>query len=369
MHRRSWISVALAVAAAILALANIVIYGAIAALFYIDSWAVQIAIGAFLAFASASSILSSVLGRYSYTLFTRLYYTLSMVWMGFLFYFFLASVVYGVALLVPGVPQTALGAACMIAAAALGIYGYFHARQIFVTEITVALPNLPDAWHGRTALWMSDLHLGQLHGASFARRVAERANSIPHDIVFVGGDLFDGTSAPDLRALIAPLKALRAPRGVFFITGNHEEFGDAGEFLAAVRDAGMTTLIDQMISIDGLQLIGVDYHTSSDPERFAATLASFAIDSSAPSILLKHEPRHLDVAAAAGVSLQISGHTHKAQIWPLVYIARLAYQGFEYGLKPLGAMQVYTSSGTGNWGPPLRVGSKGEIVAFTFVCA
>ena len=95
------------------------------------------------------------------------------------------------------------------------------------------------------------------------------------------------------------------------------------------------------------------------------SLSRLAIDPRKPSILLKHEPRDLDVAEAAGISLQISGHTHKAQMWPLVYVAQRSYKGFAYGLKRLGRMQVYTSSGVGSWGPPMRVGTDGEIVVIT----
>ena len=94
--------------------------------------------------------------------------------------------------------------------------------------------------------------------------------------------------------------------------------------------------------------------------------ARLAIDRAKPSILLKHEPSNLPVAQEAGINLMVSGHTHQGQLWPMEYVARWSYKGFAYGLKKLGEMQVFVSSGTGTWGPPMRVGTYGEIVVFIF---
>jgi predicted MPP superfamily phosphohydrolase len=151
------------------------------------------------------------------------------------------------------------------------------------------------------------------------------------------------------------------------VTGNHEEFGAEEAFLRAVRAANIRTLIDEKIEIDGLQIIGVDYHNCAKREDFRAVLTHLAIDHSRPSLLLKHEPKDVQVAADAGISLQLSGHTHRGQMWPLGYIADVIYKGYAYGLKRAGATQVYTSSGVGTWGPPLRVGTDSEIVRITFL--
>jgi predicted MPP superfamily phosphohydrolase len=216
-------------------------------------------------------------------------------------------------------------------------------------------------------IWISDLHLGQLHGPRFARKVADIVNTLSPDIIFIGGDLFDGTGAPDAGELTLPLRTLAAPLGTYFITGNHEEFGDATpKFLVAVAGAGMHILQDEMTEIDGLQIIGVDYKNAVHRDQFKKILEHLPIDREKPSILLKHEPKDLDVAEATGISLQISGHTHRAQIWPFEYIASLVYKGYVYGLKAHGKMQVYTSSGVGTWGPPVRVGTDSEIVVLSF---
>ena len=356
----------LAIASAILYAANWAVYEALASAFSISaSWQLWL-LGTALGILSGSLIVSLILGMKHYNAFTRAYSLLASVWIGTFVYLFLASVIYGVLGLFPIAGMALVGKILAGCALLASIYGMIHAKHIHIKEVEVSLSDLPAAWRDKKAVWISDLHLGQIHGSAFARKVVDKINGRKHDIVFIGGDLFDGTSAPDLFKLAAPLKNLHAPLGVYYITGNHEEFGDNRKFISAVKSLGIEILQDKMIEIDGLQIAGVDYSTASDKDRFRNIVSSLQIDKKKPSILLKHEPADIDVAQEAGISLQISGHTHRAQMWPLGYIAHLTYKGFSYGLKAKGEMQVYTSSGVGTWGPPLRVGTDSEIVLFSF---
>ena len=355
----------LSVALGALYFTNLVVYEGVALAFGITSTTHLVLLGLGLGVLSLSFILASFLGSRYYNFFTRAFYILSAVWLGSLLYTLIASVAYIVYAAVWG-QSSAVGTALYAAAVLISIYGVIHARHIHIVRRTITLPNLPQAWRGKTALWVSDIHLGQVHGPWFAERIVKQSTQLSPDIIFVGGDVYDGTGAPDVAELTAPLKALTAPLGTYFIAGNHEEYGNHARFLGAVRSVGMRVLDDEMVEIDGLQLIGVDYRNTQDAARFTQTLSRIAIDKSKPSILLKHEPKDIAVAETAGISLQISGHTHKAQQWPLEYIAQLAYKGFAYGLNRYQQMQVYTSSGVGTWGPPMRVGTNGEIVLFTF---
>ena len=159
---------------------------------------------------------------------------------------------------------------------------------------------------------------------------------------------------------------IKSELGIYFITGNHEEFGDNSKFISAVNSAGIKVLDNKLVSVDKMQVIGLDYNDSINRDDYEKIISGLNIDKNKPSILLKHEPSNLDIANAAGISLQISGHTHRAQMWPLEYIAKLVYKGYSYGLKNYLNMQVYISSGVGTWGPPMRVGTNSEIVFFTF---
>jgi hypothetical protein len=258
-----------------------------------------------------------------------------------------------------------IGRGLVGASVVAGVYGLLHARRLHVKHVAVTLPKMVPSWQGKRIVFASDFHLGQLSGSSWARHVVATINSLPHDAVFIGGDLFDGTGAPDIDELIAPLKDLKAAQGTFFVTGNHEEFGDNSRFIAAVRACGMRVLTNDVVMLDGLQIVGVDWAQASNTDNFRKILASLAIDRDRTSILLKHEPKDLDVASDAGISLQISGHTHRAQQWPLEYAARRVYNDYAYGLKNYRDMLVYISSGAGTWGPPMRVATDCEIVVFT----
>jgi predicted MPP superfamily phosphohydrolase len=118
--------------------------------------------------------------------------------------------------------------------------------------------------------------------------------------------------------------------------------------------------------VDGLQIVGVHHHDAARPERLSKVLESAEIDRTQPSVLIVHAPDQLAVAEQAGISLQLSGHTHRGQFFPWTWFTSLIYKQFVYGLQRFGDMLVYTSSGAGTWGPPLRVGSRPEIVLIQF---
>jgi predicted MPP superfamily phosphohydrolase len=257
------------------------------------------------------------------------------------------------------------GILCIAIALVASIYGVIHARTILIKNVNVVLPNLPTAWQNKKAVYISDVHLGAIYGENFSKSIVEKINKINPDIVFIGGDLYDGTKVNESE-VIRPFADLHPALGTYFVTGNHEEFRDVTHFLEPIKNIGIQVLNDQMVTIDGLQLIGVDDRDSTNAIKFQTILANFNINKNKPSILLKHQPLQLNEAEQAGISLQISGHTHKAQVFPLNFFTSMIFKGYDYGLKMFHNMAVYTSSGVGTWGPPLRVGSNSEIAVFTF---
>jgi predicted MPP superfamily phosphohydrolase len=245
------------------------------------------------------------------------------------------------------------------------IYGLINAAWIRVTRITVPLAHLPKAWQGRTAALVTDTHLGPISGPYFLRRVLKRLRSLRPDAVFISGDLFDG-SPVGLKRLVAAWREFAAPWGVFYVTGNHEEFSERGVFLNAVRGSGIRILNNEKVGIHGLQLVGVHDSEAANPELLRSILRQAQLDPQQPSVLLAHQPSNLLVAEEEGVSLQLSGHTHGGQMWPWNLLASRIYGRFAYGLNRLGNLQVYTSSGVGTWGPPLRVATRAEVVLIQF---
>ena len=251
------------------------------------------------------------------------------------------------------------------AAAGLAIVATINASWTRVRRISVKLPNLPATWVARKAALVSDLHLGNLRNGGFLRRIVAMVMQEKPDIIFVAGDLYDGTAIDAGRAA-EPLREMKAPFGAYFVAGNHEQFGDDTKYLSAVSATGVRVLSNERVDADGLQIIGVPFRHATHDEHLRSVLAEIGVDRGRASILLTHAPDRPRIAEEAGISLQLSGHTHLGQFYPWSWMARRIYRQFVYGLSRIGGMQVYTSSGAGTWGPPLRLGSNPEIVIIEF---
>jgi predicted MPP superfamily phosphohydrolase len=323
-----------------------------------------------LGFLSVSFIAASLLAfRYTNAA-LRVFYRAAAVWVGMLTFLFVAAVsswlIFGVARLA-GLDVNFHRTVELLFGAAVvtGLYGVFNASWTRITRTTVRLANLPAAWRGRKAALISDLHLGHVRNGGFLRRMIAKILKEEPDAIFIAGDLYDGT-AIDARRAAEPLSKLVAPHGVYFVAGNHEQFGDDSKYLHAVAAAGVRVLSNEKVDVDGLQIIGVPYRHAVHNGHFASVLRGIGLDQDRASILLTHAPDHPEIAEAAGVSLQLSGHTHLGQFVPWSWMARRIYRQFVYGLSRIGKMQVFTSSGAGTWGPPLRLGSNPEIVVLAF---
>lgn len=246
------------------------------------------------------------------------------------------------------------------------LYGTWKSGRGEITNIKVSLKSLPEAWKGKKIVFLSDVHLGSVRGKKFMARIVKKIQAIAPEAVFIGGDIFDGTKCNEER-LLEPLASLRIPKGVYFISGNHEYYlPDVEHAFAAIRNTGTKILHNEKVDIDGIDFVGVDYKSVSHTDDLKKVLDDIRVDRTKPTIFIKHEPKDLDVAENAGMSLGFFGHTHQGQIWPLSLLTKQIYKGFDYGLKPHGTMQVYTSSGVGTWGPPLRLGTRSELVVVEF---
>jgi predicted MPP superfamily phosphohydrolase len=356
--------------ALVLALVHFVIYKLIVTIFSFSvTW--RIFIGVILAVLGISFIIASVLTFYFYNSFTNYFYTFSASWLGFTVYLFLFSCLFFLVLFILqvfniNISTQYFGILCLLLAIVFGVYGIIHARYITVKNINIELSNLPPSWQGRKAVWISDLHLGAIYDKNFTQNIVTKINEINPDVVFIGGDLYDGVKVNESE-IIQPLIDLHPKLGTYFVTGNHEEFSDDKHYLDAIKNIGIHVLNNEMTTIDGMQLIGVDDKDSINIAKFNIILSGLNIDKSKPSILLKHQPSQLAEAEKAGISLQISGHTHKAQMFPLNIVTSLVFKGYDYGFHKFNKMDVFTSSGVGTWGPPMRVGSDSEIIVFNFL--
>jgi predicted MPP superfamily phosphohydrolase len=244
-----------------------------------------------------------------------------------------------------------------------------------LVDVVVPIPGLPKGLAGFSITQITDLHVGPTIKKDFVERIVARANALESDVIALTGDLVDGR-VPDLAADTAPLRALTARHGVYFVTGNHEYYSGEPAWTAEFRRLGMTALKNQHVILEhggaALLLAGVNDFSARhfDPAECSdpATALRGADLTIHPRILLAHQPSTAPAAAAAGFDLQISGHTHGGQFWPWNFFVRY-FQPFTSGLNRMDDLRVYVSRGTGYWGPPNRFIVPGEITRLRLVPA
>lgn len=256
------------------------------------------------------------------------------------------------------------------------VAGYINARRVArVVHVDVPIAGLPQSLHGFTIAQISDIHVGPTIKRRYLDAIVDRVNQLEPDLVAVTGDLADG-NVIELAAHTAPLARLKARHGAYFVTGNHEYYSGAHAWIAEVNRLGLRVLMNEHVVLkhQGATLVvaGVTDYTAhhfdpshrSDPHR---ALAGAPADAGA-RILLAHQPRTAAAAAEAGFDLQLSGHTHGGQFFPWNFFVPLQ-QPFVSGLNRVHALWVYTSRGTGYWGPPKRFGAPSEITRVRLVAA
>ncbi|HET9379281.1 MAG TPA: metallophosphoesterase [Streptomyces sp.] len=249
------------------------------------------------------------------------------------------------------------------ATAAVGIVGhgtYGVLRGPGIKRVTVPLARLPRAAHGYRIAVVSDIHLGPVLGRGFAQRVVDTVNSTQPDLIAVVGDLVDG-SVEDLRPAAAPLAQLRARHGAYFVTGNHEYFSGAEQWVEEVRRLGLLPLENARRELPHFDLAGVnDVHGEDEGRGPDFSKALGDRDPARACVLMAHQPVQIHESVEHGVDLQLSGHTHGGQLWPGSLIASAANPTLA-GLERYGDTQLYVTRGAGAWGPPTRVGAPSDI--------
>ncbi len=256
---------------------------------------------------------------------------------------------------------------------AITLIGFFMARRVApVVDVEVPLANLPKELEGFTIAQISDIHIGQTIKRNFVEAIVDRVNRLKADMVAITGDVVDG-SVQDLAHHTEPLARLESRHGTYVVTGNHEYYSGVHAWIHELRRLGARVLMNEHVVLDhdgaALTLAGVtDYsaHHYDPSHKSDPRAAAKGAPEHAPKVLLAHQPRSAPFAEAAGYQLQLSGHTHGGQFWPWNFLVRLQ-QPFIAGLNRLGRMWVYTSRGTGYWGPPMRFGIPSEITLIRLV--
>ncbi|MGW5125462.1 metallophosphoesterase [Streptomyces sp. NPDC004069] len=252
------------------------------------------------------------------------------------------------------------GGAAAVALGTVGYGTYGVLRGPRVKRVTVPLAKLPRAADGFRIAVVSDIHLGPVLGRGFAQKVVDTVNATQPDLIAVVGDLVDG-SVKDLGPAAAPLAGLRARHGAYFVTGNHEYFSGAEQWVEEVRRLGLRPLENARTELPSFDLAGVnDVQGESEGQGPDYERALGDRDTARACVLLAHQPVQIHEAVRHGVDLQLSGHTHGGQLWPGNLLAAAANPTVA-GLERYGDTQLYVSRGAGAWGPPTRVGAPSDI--------
>jgi len=246
------------------------------------------------------------------------------------------------------------------------VAGHINSLMPRVRELELTVAKQAGSMKALNIVAVSDVHLGTIVGRSRFDSIAEKINSLHPDLVLFAGDIVDEDLAPVIKQNLGEsLRSIRAPLGVFAITGNHEYIGGVEQACKYLTDHDIVMLRDRGVRInDAFYLVGREDRMigrRNGKLRKALHELMATVDARYPVILMDHQPFGLDEAATAGVDLQISGHTHYGQLWPMNYIVERIYE-LAWGYRKIAGTHFYVSNGVGTWGPPVRVGNRPEIV-------
>ncbi|WP_211184639.1 metallophosphoesterase [Paenibacillus lemnae] len=254
-----------------------------------------------------------------------------------------------------------VGYAVLLLSAAIIGYGIFNAYSPVVRSYEVTLAKASEGPDSLNIVMASDMHFGLLSGKKHAEHMVEEINALDPDIVLMPGDIIDDDLQAVLdRGIDQILTGIRAPYGVYASLGNHDRYeGDIQDLISALEKGGMTVLYDETTVVEGMTIAG--RRDKQDEERAALSEVLKDADLTRPVILLDHQPNGLDEAQEQGVDLVLSGHTHRGQVFPAHWITGAIFEN-DWGYLQKGSLQSIVSSGYGFWGPPIRLGTRSEIV-------
>ncbi|MCX6754513.1 MAG: metallophosphoesterase [Candidatus Nomurabacteria bacterium] len=351
----------------LIGLGHFVVYKSILIVFNITNIRFINTLRILLSIGAVSFITATLFTQLNYTKIGLIFYEGSAIWLGTLYFLFLASVIiliiFGINSFFGWSPMVfrIIGIFLYIIAIGFSVYGLINSYQIRTTKYTVFINNLPESWNNKNILMFSDSHFGNIRNLNFAKKLVKKINEQNPELVVIAGDYFDGPKT-NSKEIAMSLKDIHTEKGIYFAPGNHEDYGNISEFNSSLSSAGVVILSNKIVDVDGLQIVGVDYTTGSNNTLLASTLKSLNIVKDIPKILIKHAPNNLPVVENSGFDLVLSGHVHNGQVWPGPLLARKIFKEFSYGLNYLNQMSVITSSGVGTWGPPQRIGTQSEIV-------
>jgi predicted MPP superfamily phosphohydrolase len=283
----------------------------------------------------------------------RIINILASVWLGILFLMLIILLGYDILRLFMHIDSEVAGPFIIYSVIILSVAAVLFAKFIRYRKINIPAKNINP---GLKIVQLSDVHIGAIHGKRFLKRVVGKTNKLEPDMVLITGDLADGPLRYNKDSFSA-LNSINAP--VFFSLGNHEYYAGLEDILRLLAQTKVRVLRNEMVVEKGIQVIGIDY--AWERRTVVQLLKKLQLDKSCFTVLMYHQPRGLEDASKYGVDLMLSGHTHGGQFIPFTFFAKLIWKRYK-GLYKHNNTYLYTSTGTGTWGPPFRLGTRSEIV-------
>lgn len=289
-------------------------------------------------------------------IFTRMIYTVSATWLGVALVLGYTLLAYELLKLVFNIPPFTAGILVIAVAAFISVYSIINSMHLKVNEVDIHVPNLKNELR---IAQISDTHIGPIRNSGFMKKIVEKIDDLNPDLVLITGDLVEGTVGLH-PSMFDSMNKLKSP--IFFVTGNHDMYGGLKNVFEILKTTNITVLMNEVVDFEGLQIVGVNYSTRRN--HLKDVLPGLKIDRSKPSLLMYHVPVEVETANESGIDVQISGHTHRGQMFPLNFLGKLFFPYFS-GLYNHNGTQLYVSPGTGTWGPPMRSGSRSEVTLIT----
>ncbi|MEW6010701.1 MAG: metallophosphoesterase [Euryarchaeota archaeon] len=307
---------------------------------------------------SISFPLSMIIGQRHAHIVIRTLYTFSVTWLGIALFFLWGFILLGIIQLWIQIPLKLSVLLLTSLVLIITIYSGVNAYYFHQKNIKIPLKNLKNPVR---VLQLSDIHVGSVRNTGYLKRLITKIEEIKPELVLITGDLADGSS-PIHQESFKPFKSLKMP--IYFVSGNHDTYVEWSKVKEALNFAEIKVINHDFVVFKGLQIVGIGY--CMQRKMLGPLLSQLEFDRDIPSILMHHLPSEWESARENGISLQISGHTHHGQFYPINLLVRFIFPYFK-GLYKNGESYLYVSAGTGTWGPPLRWGSRNEVTVIDLI--
>lgn len=309
---------------------------------------------------------SMLYGYKHYSLLNSWINTISGIWLGVMFYIFISSLIVFVLIMLNSyfdlnIPIKIISITLIFITLILITYGVINANNTRIVKWDVKSEKLSANWNNKKIVIISDVHLGSMRGENFLKRIVGKIEKEKPDVVFILGDLIDGTSIP-YEKWFSEFSTLKPQFGILYVEGNHEKYSQEYNKFKSLIPATINNLTNKQIIINDTQIIGLDYKESESKDEIKKELESLNYDKNKSSIILMHDPKNTISLSEEGVSLVLSGHTHDGQFFPFTTLINNLYKKYAHGVSYTQNTASVTSAGIGTSIIPIRIGTNPEII-------